>query len=68
MNAHLLKVQSALRRAESDARLLDGRDFDARYWQQARRSLSMLARQLEVAQRERDAFVAVLTRAEGDTP
>lgn len=58
------RVREALRRGEDDARLLDGRDFDARYWVRAKRSLSVLLRELDVARSERDAFRAVLDASE----
>lgn len=59
-NGHAQRVRAALYRGEADSRLLDGRDFDARYWQKARASLTMLLRQIEQAEGERDAFKAVV--------
>lgn len=53
-------VMEALRRGERDAQLLDGRDFNANYWRNARRQLNMLRRDLEIAERERDSFAAVV--------
>ena len=58
------RVMEALKRGESDARLLDGRDFDARYWQNARRQLSNLRRERDQLEAERDAFSAVLAHEE----
>jgi hypothetical protein len=60
MKGHTDKVRAALYRGEADCRLLDGRNFDAIYWQRARASLSVLTRQLEMAQRERDTFRALM--------
>jgi len=50
----------ALERGERDAQLLDGREFDALYWRNARRQLSTIKRRLEVTERERDALKACL--------
>lgn len=61
---HAVRVAEALARGERDARLLDGRDFDANYWRSARRSLSVLRRRMAIAERERDAFRAVLAKTE----
>ena len=60
MSARYESVLKALCRGEDDARLLDGRDFDARYWRNARRQLSVLRRELVVLERERDALRAVI--------
>ena len=54
----------ALRKGEDDARLLDGRDFDARYWQNARRQFNVLLRETAKAERERDAFAACISAEE----
>ena len=53
-------VMEALERGERDAQLLDGREFDALYWRNARRQLSTIKRRLEVTERERDALKACL--------
>lgn len=44
-------VRAALERGERDARLLDGRDFDAAYWRNAKRQLTVIARDLDIEQR-----------------
>jgi hypothetical protein len=67
MSGHTDKVRDALYRGEADSRLLDGREFDAVYWQRARASLSELARQLALAQRERDTFLAICGTPSEDT-
>jgi hypothetical protein len=53
-------VLEALRRGERDAQLLDGRDFDANYWRNARRQLANLRRELARLERENEAFRAVI--------
>lgn len=53
-------VIAALRKGETDDRLLSGRDFSPRYWQNARRQLTVLLRELDVACRERDALRSVI--------
>jgi hypothetical protein len=59
-SGHVERVRAALYRGEADSRLLDGRDFDARYWQRARASLSMVVRRMELAEGNRDALKAVV--------
>jgi hypothetical protein len=62
-NGHAERVRYALYRGEANSRLLDGRDFDARYWQRSRAALANMTRQLEQAERERDALRAVVDGA-----
>jgi hypothetical protein len=57
-------VLAALYRGEADARMLDGRDFNARYWQNARRQLSNLIRELDGVKSERDALRACVNAGE----
>jgi hypothetical protein len=49
-------VREALERGERDSRLLDGRDFDASYWSNARRQLANIGRELEHAKGLNEAF------------
>lgn len=49
-------IRRALEKGERDCRLLDGRDFDAAYWRNARRQLSVLLRDLEKAQGLNEAY------------
>jgi hypothetical protein len=44
-------VLKALERGERDARFLDGRDFDANYWSNARRQLTVIGRDLAIEKR-----------------
>jgi len=56
-------VAGALERGERDARLLDGRDFDANYWRNARRQLTTIGRDLDIEKRLNAAFCAVFEQA-----
>lgn len=53
-------VKRALERGERDCRLLDGRDFDAQYWRNAKRQLSVLRRDLAKAEARIAALEAVV--------
>ena len=56
-------VREALERGERDSRLLDGRDFDAAYWRNARRQLSVLLRDLHKAQDLNEAYRVSFTES-----
>ncbi len=50
------RIRDALVKGEDNDRLLDGHDFDHRYWINAKAALGRIERKLEVAERERDAL------------
>lgn len=52
-------VRDAIERGERDARLLDGRCFNARYWRNVKQALTNIERNYGRAESERDAFRAV---------
>ena len=52
------RVRAALVKGEDNDRLLDGRDFDRRYWINAKAALGRVERRLDVAERERAALAA----------
>ena len=51
------RIRAALAKGEDNNRLLDGRDFDHRYWINAKAALGRIERRLSVAERERDALL-----------
>lgn len=64
MSARFEIVREALRCGERDAQLLDGRDFNASYWRNARRQLTVIERENFITERERDAYRVFLTEVE----
>jgi hypothetical protein len=63
-SGRLAVVRAALAQGEWNARLLDGREFDPRYWQNARRQLAALERHLATVEGRLEAFAAVLDARE----
>jgi hypothetical protein len=61
-------VRDGLRSGEKDARLLDGREFDPRYWEQRHEALQVVADHIDgLADRVRDAeeALAFISQADG---
>jgi hypothetical protein len=56
------RIRAALARGEGDCEWLDGRNFDRRYWTNAKAALGRIERRLAVAEGERDALRAVFDR------
>ncbi len=53
------RIRAALVKGEDSDRLLDGRDFDRRFWINAKAALGRIERELTVASGERDALKEV---------
>jgi hypothetical protein len=60
-------VRRALERGERDAQLLDGRDFDANYWRNARRQLTTIERDLHIEKRLNEALRACIVESNQDS-
>lgn len=58
------RIRAALVKGEDSDRLLDGRDFDHRYWINAKAALGRIERKLTVAEGERDALREVYRDAD----
>lgn len=58
------RVRAALVRGEANDRLLDGRDFDHRYWINAKAALGRIERRLRVAEGACEALRAVVEGVE----
>ncbi len=58
------RIRAALVKGEDNDRLLDGRDFDHRYWINAKAAIGRIERRLFVAEDERDALKEVYRDAD----
>ncbi len=58
------RIRAALVKGEDSDRLLDGREFDHRYWINAKAALGRIERLLFIAEGERDALKEVYRDAD----